>query len=410
MDSVNSITSNIQMQLPNSKDMEYAPLRGDRPLYGYNVSRAGDLPCRLTLFWGGWHSFVRLQNKARNVDMTRGFYPNWHQSMAGAHGQCLVREDDPVLAHDLPNADCQARQSSARTAKVGGGAASVAGSCHLLRKVPPLKLLASGSSAAHLLLRGWGAACVKGQIADENRAYRAYGGTASIPRVSFAISGQEALEVEKFLVEFELTCVREDSGCTYRVLGHNCIDFSQAVFAKTAYPGHFVWYFPGKMLPSGTNAGSVYAALSHPALSFANSVALSAVIVFHTIPKATSMLTSTVNWLADIVWPGETVDTESLKSRYGYVQACFYACEQFWDDFPHRNKTTQRLISASTDLQFRFLAIEKEIEQRLSARLGDTIQTSVHRELKEIEQGFRLFEKEVQGELAGRLDLTVEQP
>ena len=434
MDIANSITSNVQQQLPNAKDIQYTPLKGKAFFNGYNVSRAGDLPCRLTLFWDGGHSFVRLQNSARDVDMTKGFYPGRLLPTEQALGQCRAPEDDPQLAGLRPNAERQRQRSTVNSAawvKVLGTGSATGGSSHILTTAPPAKILAAscGSSATQRQSIKWGAH-ITGMVEDEIKNYRQYGGTGAIPKVSFAISSQEAIEVEKFLVEYAQACDWEDPDCVYRMLGHNCIDFSQSVFEKTSYPGHFIGYFPSRMLLTSGSMGALYAASSHPEVSFFGSMALSAVMVFHVIPKAT-------NWLKGIVWPEETVDTEALRGRYQYVQACFYDCERFWDELPGRNETTHRLISDSTDLQFRFLAIEKDIKKRLDAvqaqrpaaghnepeevdepdevdqRLDPghmRLPTPLHRELKEIEQGFRLFEQERQEMLAAHPELTVEQP
>ena len=411
MDIVNSITSNVQLQLPNAKDIQYTPLKNGKGFFnGYNVSRAGDLPCRLTLFWNGGHSFVRLQNSARGVDMTKGFYPGRPQPAEPAPGQCGVRgpEDDPQIGCLLSNAKCQRRQStpgiSAPIRRLVDIFTLVEAS-RIASKVPPAKLLAwsSGSLLTQYQSGKW-ATHIGGAIENERENYRPYGGISSLPKVSFAISGQEAMEVEKFLVESAQACDWDEPECLYRMLGHNCIDFSQSVFEKTSYPGHFIGYFPSRMLLTSGSMGALYAASAHPHVSLVGSMALSAVMVFHVIPKAT-------NWLKSMVWPEETVDTAALRGRYQYVQDCFYACERFWDELPGRNKTTHRLISDSTDLQFRFLAVEKDIEKRLyAAGYRTQVPTPLHRELKEIEQGFRLFEQERQEMLAAHPELTVEQP
>ena len=85
---------------------------------------------------------------------------------------------------------------------------------------------------------------VRGTVEDELEHYTNASTIDTIPAVSFALSGQQAMEVEKFIIKHTEACHTEQPDCTYQLLGHNCMDFSQAVFEQTPYPGHFIGYFP----------------------------------------------------------------------------------------------------------------------------------------------------------------------
>ena len=416
MDIVHSVTAHKHKQLAKPEAREGS-------FYGYNVSRVDNMAARLTVFLDVYHSFVRLQNSARDVDMIRGFYPDGIRlKSTELPRQCERLEE--IEDHDLPddgesvqnNGD---EQSPEHIDDREDSLDVLLGSAEDVKKenIALFLLADQGSVSLYNLFSGTSKSKrleVQGSVDDEWEHYHDESAINSIPRVNFAISGREALEVEKFIIKHTYQCDGEEPECTYRVLGYNCMDFSQAVFEQTSYPGHFIGYFPGNAVLADRPMISAYAALSHPVVPLAGHTALAALTVFWVIPKISSAVTSIGGWLASLAGstPEHEVscDIETVKNRYQYVKECFWACEPFWYSYPERNKVTERLIGDSTDLQFRFVDIEKRVEESLAGGHTDTLQPHVYKELEKLEQDFRELEKNLKKELVGHPDLLGKHP
>ena len=142
-------------------------------------------PYKLSVFLANDHSFLRLENKERNVDFAAGLYP-------------VVKSDELKT------------NSASRT---------------------------DGSLSVSVLLSEILVTTLSGIVADDFKSYQSQGGFGTIPKVTFPLSRKEAVEVEDFIMNYANACEEKDPSCIYQALTFNCVDFAQATFSKTSYPG-----------------------------------------------------------------------------------------------------------------------------------------------------------------------------
>ena len=412
MNAVHGATAHKHKQLAKPHARECCALNRGGSFYGYNVSLADNINARLTVFLDVHHSFVRLQNRVREVDMVRGFYPGGLR-LETAEGvrQCQPRKTVEYCdrQEDGTGLQCEYRPQPLNHIGAKSDRSDLFVESRAFIKKDNLALFMLSDKAILSLsnwvswVRGSETIDTQGMVKNELDNYTQRRTVDSVPAVSFTLSDKEALEVENFILKRTEECGTDQSDCTYQLLGYNCMDFSQEVFEQTSYPGHFIGYFPANTLLMDRPLMSAYAALSHPVVPLAGHTALAALTVFWVIPKISSAISSIGGWLASLA--GSTaahktvVDSEAVESRYRYVKACCRAYEQFWDSYADRNAVTHRLISDSTDLQFRFLNIKKRVEESLACGHTDTLPPHVCKELEKLEQGFRGLAKSMKNEL-----------
>ena len=318
-----------------------------------NVTREENAPCKLTVYLDYGHSFVRLENKARNVDFARGLYPDgdhpglgdempsietegcyhpevelnsefhsdtcsanpflpqpkvpdpmcevpWRTPWSGAsNDQCSVPEiecDDPREGSVVASAGEDAELHLGSVLVAGGAKSS--GS-------KPQGIISSAVGSGKIFGQDFGVEL--GDVMDEVSSYEDYNGIDSIPKVTFFISEQEALEVEKYITEYSNACEKNEASCVYRGLGFNCVDFAQEAFSKTEYPGHYIQYFTPALLGPSMGHATAYAALYHPVVKTTATVGgtlmLAAVIGKYAVPKLTGAVRSVGSWMSGWVWP-----------------------------------------------------------------------------------------------------------
>ncbi|MET4695866.1 hypothetical protein [Endozoicomonas lisbonensis] len=312
--------------------------------HGRAVSKADASPYKLSVYLANNHSFIKLEDKERDVAIAAGLYPNESEEMKT--GYAALPE---ILVSKLP-----------------------------------------------------------GAIGDEFDSYKSQNGFESKPKVTFPLLEEEAMEIEEFVMDYADACNKNLPGCIYQALTFNCVDFAQTAFSKTSYPGHFVEYFPTKMLMQDFGEATAYASLSAPhvqACLKSSTLMLAVSMGSYLVPKAASAATSLGSWLTSSLWPkataNEPIDPKTLQSRYKSVKSSFYACENFWAEFHSRNQATSALISESTDLQFRFLEVEKTVEKE---GYGGKSQAGLDKELKMLEQDFRTLDEKLKVQLGKSLN------
>ena len=305
---------------------------------GRAVSKVDTSPYKLHVFLAKNHSFLKLENKERNVDLAAGLYSK--------------EEIEDMKTHSVSETLVTTKQ---------------------------------------------------GIIKDEHESYKSLGGFKAVPKVTFPLSRKEAEDVEDFILDFRNACEEGSRSCKYQALTFNCVDFAQTAFSKTSYPGHFVEYFPTKVLMQDFGEAVIYASFSTPhvqACLKSGSLMLAASMGSYIVPKAASVAKSMGEWFTSYLWPqataNEPLDPKTLQKRYKKVKASFYACENFWAEFHDRNQTEHALINESTDLQFRFLDVEKTVEKE--GYTGKS-QASLDKKLKLLEQDFKALNEKLKTQL-----------
>ncbi|WP_252179003.1 hypothetical protein [Endozoicomonas sp. 4G] len=393
-----------------------------------NVTREDNLPCKLTVYLECDHGFVRLENKEREIDIVRGLYP------ARSVRRTLQREGrnnglldglldylfyaevppvDPSPEHEKPDPIDEVpvhrvahNQCPVEQIRDFGRA----------RRFLPASAVSGGVRLAGSTLReraSWGIGVgtyylyqsltekKQGVVADEAVLYRHYYRTDinHIPKVTFFISQQEALGIEKHISEYDDACNKGEESCSFRTFGFNCVDFAQEVFSKTGYPGHFIQYFT----PSDLNQGvacqaTLYAASYHPVVkntaSLGGTLMLATVVGKYVVPKLTESARTVGSWMCGWVWPEQQavattqVDESQLKQLHNSVQSSNLSCETFWENHKQRDAKAKQLISDSVDLQARFYDVDTLIKRK---GYNGSHQSYIFQELQSIQDGFTEF-------------------
>ncbi|WP_252179002.1 hypothetical protein [Endozoicomonas sp. 4G] len=341
-----------------------------------NVTRADNPPCKLTVYLEYGHSFVRLENKDREVDIARGLYP----TKAVEQGVPEVEIEEPDGFERAPLYGFLAT----------GGIVKSAGS-----KPEGVISSAIGSGDRFYQLSSMGE---RGSVIDEVISYRQFNGIDDIPKVTFFISQKEALEVEKYISQYSDACEKKEDSCAYQLIGFNCVDFAQEAFSKTGYPGHYIQYFTPSLLGQGVGYATLYAGSYHPVIkttaSIGGTLMLAALVVEHTVPKLKETVRRVGSWMCGWVWPEQQavaatqVDESQLKQLHNSVQSSNLSCETFWENYKQRDAKAKQLISDSVDLQARFYDVDTLIKRK---GYNGSHQSYIFQELQSIQDGFTEF-------------------
>ncbi|WP_062268444.1 hypothetical protein [Endozoicomonas arenosclerae] len=440
------------MDVGNTAQSRVAVGGGGAVFNNRNVTREDNASCRLTVYLDYGHSFVRLENKERNVDIARGLYPDGYHPALGQEMPTIDTQGcyhpeveldsafqsetspanpllpqpkvpDPMCEVPWPRGDadqCSVPEiecdepgegsvltSAGKDSELYLGSKVVAGGVKSSGSKPQ-GVISSTVGASKLFREEFGAEL--GDIMDEVSSYEGYNGIDHIPKVTFFISHQEALEVEKYISEYSDACKKKEASCVYRGLGFNCVDFAQEAFSKTGYPGHYIEYFTPKLLEPSMGYATAYAALYHPvvknAASIGGTLMLAAVVGKYAVPKLAGAAKSVGSWMSGWVWPEQKtvedkkIDAGELKQLYKEVKSSYDTCEEFWEKYQKRDKegedTIKKQISDSVDLQARFYDVEKLIE---SEGYTGRNQSFIHKELQSIQEGFGAFFMQVESEM-----------
>ncbi|WOG29400.1 hypothetical protein [Endozoicomonas sp. 8E] len=382
-----------------------------------NVTRADNPSCKLTVYLDNGHSFVRLENKDRGVDITRGLYPaRFVASKTNLRNKLRLEtlfnsETFPVspllskLSRSAPVEEVQKPRVDRNQCPVVDSnndklksklyltyaaslGAKLAGRTHLGRALALI--------GVHRTLFSK----MQGRLSDETLSY-AYEGFDSIPRVTFFISQQEALAVEKYISEYDDACDKGEESCIFQGIGFNCVDFAQEAFSKTDYSGHFIEYFTPSLLSQRVGMAGLYAVGCHlvvknPA-STAGTLMLAVVVGKYAVPRLKEAVRSVGSWICGWVWPAQQsiaatqVDVSELKRLHGSLQLANLYCEVFWENYSERDAEARKLISDSVDLQARFDDLEELIK---TEDYNGRHQSFIYKELKNIQDGFTEFFRE----------------
>ncbi|KEQ18811.1 hypothetical protein [Endozoicomonas numazuensis] len=407
-----------------------------------NVTREDNAPCKLTVYLDYGHSFVRLENKERNVDIARGLYPDGYHPALGQEMPSIDTEGchhpevelDAIFQSDtcpanpllpqpkvpdpmcevplrtpwsgatsdqcaVPEVECEEPEGGSFVTSIGADSERYLGSVVAAGGVKssvgkPLGIVSSTIGVSKLFREEFGVEL--GDVMDEVSSYEDYNGIDHIPKVTFFISQQEAMAVEQYITEYSDACHKKEASCVYSGLGFNCVDFAQEAFSKTGYPGHYIEYFTPKLLEPSMGYATAYAALYHPMAkpTIGGTLMLAAVAGKYAVPKLAGAVKTVGSWMSGWVWPEqkaveeEKVDVSETKRLFNSVKYTNLTCERFWENYKKRNDTTTKLISESVDLQARFDDLERLIA---SEGFSGRHQAFIHKELKSIQEGFDEF-------------------
>ncbi|WOG29402.1 hypothetical protein [Endozoicomonas sp. 8E] len=383
-----------------------------------NVTREDNLPCKLTVYIDYGHSFVRLENKKRGVDLARGLYPTsfvvpetslhdkvgkypTFSSKTLPGNTFLPKPSKPDLMDEVlrPRVDHNQRHDNELDFNAAMSS-TVAQPLMLAGSVPE----GGAVSAIGVGKYFYGAFSSRtlGQLPDETFTYAHKSiDIDDIPKVTFFISQQEALEVEMYISKYADACNQGNASCFYRALGFNCVDFAQEAFSKTDYPGHFIEYFTPSLLRRSVGRAALYAVSCHPVVkntaSISGTLMLAAVVGKYTVPKLAEAARGVGSWMCGWVWPEQQavaatkVDVIELKWLHSRLQSANLSCDAFWESYEASDAQAKKLISDSVDLQTRFDYVEELIK---TEGYDGWHQSFINKELKNIRDGFTEFFRE----------------
>ncbi|WP_422476139.1 hypothetical protein [Endozoicomonas sp. ALB032] len=393
-----------------------------------NVTRADNPSCKLTVYLDNGHSFVRLENKARGVDIARGLYPvsatRWEVIPQNAEGSLDDDHELDSLSHsEAPPADPRVPRDE-KPDPVDEvlepfvdhnqcPVREVVGDLGRVRRLLLASVVSGGAKLAGRRSQGKVSCSVgvdrysyeilsktqQGVVLDEAIEFKTYyhNEINDIPKVTFFISQQEAIRVEKYISEYADACDKGEESCIYQGLGFNCVDFAQEAFSKTGYPGHFIQYFTSSLLDQHLGVAGLYAGSYHPLVKTAKSIGgtlMLVAIVGKYVPKLTEAVRSVASWMCGWVWPEQQavaatkVDVSELKQLHGRLQSANLSCEAFWESYEAIDAEAKKLISNSVDLQTRFDDLEKLIK---TEGYDGRHQSFIYKELQNIQDGFTEF-------------------
>ncbi|WOG29401.1 hypothetical protein [Endozoicomonas sp. 8E] len=402
-------------------------LRDSATFNARNVTRADNPSCKLTVYLDYGHSFVRLENKARGVDIARGLYPvsatRWEVIPQDAEGSLDDHELDSLSHSEVPPADpplprdenpdpvdevpepfvahnqCPVREVVGDLGRVRRLllASAVSGGAKLAGRRSQGKVSCSvgvGRYSYEILSK-----TQQGAVLDEAIEFKTYyhNDINDIPKVTFFISQQEAIRVEKYISEYADACDKGEESCIFQGLGFNCVDFAQEAFSKTGYPGHFIQYFTSSLLDQHVGLAGLYAGSYHPVVKTTTSIGgtlMLVAIVGKYVPKLTEAVRSVGSWMCGWVWPEQQavaatkVDVSELKQLHSRLQSANLSCEAFWESYEASDAQAKKLISDSVDLQARFDYVEKLIK---TEGYDGEHQSFINKELQSIRGGFTEF-------------------
>ncbi|WP_257288696.1 hypothetical protein [Endozoicomonas sp. SESOKO2] len=347
-----------------------------------NVTREEDLPCKLTVYLDYGHSFVRLENKERGVNIARGLYPyRPHVTIEQEVSPLEMQEESDELEKHSAYTSLLFQEVKPASSVSERAILSVNGSSEIFRG------LYSYEDSVHVL--------------DEVESYKDLKGIDHIPKVTFFISRKEALDVEKYISQYTDACEKKEESCLYKLIGFNCIDFAQEVFSKTGYPGHYIQYFTPSLLAHDCGYATLYAAGCHPVVkntaSIGGTLMLAVVVGKYAVPKMKETARMVGSWMCGWVWPEQPAvaakqeDVNELKQLHSSVKSTNLFCETFWEGCKERDAQAKRLISDSIDLQARFDDLEELIK---TEGYRGRNQSFIYEELQSIQDGFTEFFKQ----------------
>lgn len=314
---------------------------------GHSVSHQPPSPV-LSVYLDSGHSFIRLQYPQREIDVVRGFYPRKDENSdmdTLSYTEGGYKASASTYSHKIAP---QAIKPAVSALKLG------AKSCLIAMKKPGLVL--------------------PGQVLDEETAYRNHKDfKETVPHIDFPIHNEEAERIYNHIDHVIKKCF-EGRSCQFTLLQNNCIDFSQSVFEKTYYSGHFVDHFPTGLATGLCPAFASLANSAHPpaltsqvtnAISHQSTIILLTIMIRSIVPAAASGITSAFHWLT-----GRTKGTEQqdppfmihsqLRKKIKAMKKTVLAIDRQPIEDTNQNKPLRsELIHLSVEIQSRFDQLEK---------------------------------------------------